>query len=222
MQDQEFLREEKGRKRRPSLDSVHEMNKDNNTKNNEKGGNRGSFTSLGSPSRDSNPNAPAITAAALAHAERERAKERAEKEKVEKEKADRESERILAGISAQTSPQRRPSLASIQTDKSGRPVVFLTPNDETHAVLEGDYDLLTLRQHVTEEFLEVFKEGITHYLAGEWKEARTYLESADKLMFEAAPSLGGDGPSKTLLSYMKERNFEAPKTWKGYRPLTSK
>lgn len=212
LQDQEFAREERGRKRRPSVDSVHDAN--NNNK--EKGGNRGSFTSLGIPSRDSNPSAPAITAAALAHVEKERAKEKEREKEKEKEKEG------LASLQAQSSPQRRPSLASVQTDKSGKAVVFLTPNDETHAVLENDYDLLTLRQHVTEEFLEVFKEGVTHYLAGEWKEAKTLLESADKLMFEAAPALGGDGPSKTLLNYMQERNFEAPKSWKGYRPLTSK
>ena len=31
-----------------------------------------------------------------------------------------------------------------------------------------------------------------------------------------------DGPSKTLLQYMKKFNFTAPSTWKQYRPLTSK
>ena len=44
----------------------------------------------------------------------------------------------------------------------------------------------------------------------------------DAFMKFAAPSLGGDGPSQTLLSYMEEYNFQAPVAWKGFRPLTSK
>jgi hypothetical protein len=32
----------------------------------------------------------------------------------------------------------------------------------------------------------------------------------------------GDGPSQTLLDYMREHNFTAPDTWQGFRPLTSK
>jgi len=31
-----------------------------------------------------------------------------------------------------------------------------------------------------------------------------------------------DGPSETLLNYMKNRNFTAPEGWKGIRKLTSK
>jgi hypothetical protein len=34
--------------------------------------------------------------------------------------------------------------------------------------------------------------------------------------------VGGDGPSLALLKYMNTFNFEAPKEWKNYRPLTSK
>jgi hypothetical protein len=48
------------------------------------------------------------------------------------------------------------------------------------------------------------------------------FEKTDEMMRVEEPKLNGDGPSKTLLSYMRERNFEAPKDWKGYRPLTSK
>jgi hypothetical protein len=48
------------------------------------------------------------------------------------------------------------------------------------------------------------------------------LEEANFLMKKNAPVLDGDGPSKTLLEFMKEFNFEKPKNWKGFRPLTSK
>jgi len=83
--------------------------------------------------------------------------------------------------------------------------------------------MLTLRKHATDpEFLSLFKEGIKLYLAGDWAGAKTFLERSDLFMKENAPILGGDGPSKTLLSYMSNQNFEAPKSWKGYRPLTSK
>jgi len=34
--------------------------------------------------------------------------------------------------------------------------------------------------------------------------------------------IGGDGPSKTILSYMGNQGFVAPSSWKGFRPLTSK
>jgi len=50
--------------------------------------------------------------------------------------------------------------------------------------------------------------------------AKEIFEKSDS-MLKNTP-LGGDGPSRTLLNYMDERNFEAPKDWKGYRPLTAK
>ena len=50
--------------------------------------------------------------------------------------------------------------------------------------------------------------------------AKELFEKTDAYMQKTA--LGGDGPSRTLLEYMKERNYVAPKDWKGYRPLTSK
>jgi len=99
---------------------------------------------------------------------------------------------------------------------------FMTPKFSTADVFENDYDLLTLRKHLQPQFLESFNEGINHYLEGDWVTARKYLERADVLMAEAAPSLGGDGPSKTILSYMGNQGFMAPSSWKGYRPLTSK
>lgn len=119
------------------------------------------------------------------------------------------------------SPQRRPSVNN-GVEPNGKPAQFMTPQDETTAVYEKDCDLLALRAHVTVEFLDVFKEGVSLYLSGEWKGAKTLLEKADTMMRDAVPALGGDGPSRTLLNYMGEREFEAPKTWKGYRPLTAK
>jgi len=106
----------------------------------------------------------------------------------------------------------------------GTPGTFLTNTEDTVDVFEKDDDLLLLRAHVTSEFTETFNRGIEVYLAGDWPEARIFLEKANEIMAKLAPSspLGGDGPCLTLLSYMRERDWKAPEDWAGYRPLTSK
>lgn len=136
-------------------------------------------------------------------------------------------------------PNRRPSVQSVDNNNNGtqtgvmspataaagpskQDAVFMTPNDEPCEAFENDCDLLQLRQHVSNEFLEVFAEGVTTYLDGNWPGARIRLEEANEMMLIAAPSHGGDGPSLTLLKYMENHNWAAPITWKGYRPLTSK
>lgn len=116
---------------------------------------------------------------------------------------------------------RRPSLSFVPGTKD-KPPTFLTPEDATGDIFENDYDLLTLRAHVTKEFLDTHKEGVSMYLAGDWTEAKSMLEKADQLMADAVPLLGGDGPCKVLLNYMSGHDYKAPSWWKGYRPLTSK
>ena len=99
----------------------------------------------------------------------------------------------------------------------------MTPDDHTGDIFEQDYDMLTLRKHAVDaDFLDTFKDGIALYLSGDWPAAKLLLENADRMMRIAAPALDGDGPSKTLLAYMGNQNFEAPKSWKGFRPLTAK
>ena len=123
--------------------------------------------------------------------------------------------------SGATTPQRRPSVTLLPGAE--KPPSFLGPEDHTGDVFEQDYDMLTLRKHAVDpEFLQIFKDGIAEYLAGNWPNARTHLERANLFMKEAAPALGGDGPSLTLLEYMKNQNFDAPKNWQGFRPLTAK
>lgn len=99
---------------------------------------------------------------------------------------------------------------------------FLTNDSDTVDVFEMDDDLLMLRAHVKDNFTTQFAEGIKVYLEGDWAAAKKLLEAANKLMAEAAPVLGGDGPCITLLNYMEARNWRAPSDWAGYRPLTSK
>jgi class 3 adenylate cyclase len=125
--------------------------------------------------------------------------------------------------SGNSSPIRRPSMNTFNASPtSQKALMFLTSQDQSADILENDYDLLTLRQHVTLDFTETHKAGVTAYLNGEWIAAKELLERADSMMLELAPVLGGDGPSRTLLNYMKNRDFTAPSDWNGYRPLTSK
>ena len=60
-----------------------------------------------------------------------------------------------------------------------------------------------------------FEEGLSHYIDGEWEEASVYLYKA--LYLE-----NNDGPTQTILEYMKKLKYKAPDDWDGYRVLTSK
>ena len=77
-----------------------------------------------------------------------------------------------------------------------------------------------LRVLSTPKFIEVFQSGVEFYLSGNWGSARKKLEEADDLMKDS--DVGGDGPSRTLLNYMRARDWICPPDWRGYRPLTSK
>jgi hypothetical protein len=55
------------------------------------------------------------------------------------------------------------------------------------------------------------------YLEGNWGEAIRILESTKNMI----PG-HKDGPSTTLLEYMKENNFVPPSDWNGYRVLIEK
>merc|ERR1711871_1508117 len=98
---------------------------------------------------------------------------------------------------------------------------FMTPDHDVTDILELDVDLIFLRRHVTATFYEKHKTATDLYLAGDWPAARTLYEECDQLMAEVE-GFSGDGPSRVILNYMKNRDYTAPKDWKGYRPLTSK
>lgn len=102
---------------------------------------------------------------------------------------------------------------------------WCSPEDPTSDVFQTDYDLKTLRRHITPEFETIFKKGVDLYLSGDWPAAKTMLQQASEIMktLTGNPSCIGDGPCLTLIQYIEEHNNEAPKgTWKGFRPLTSK
>lgn len=64
-------------------------------------------------------------------------------------------------------------------------------------------------------FYETFSSGLESYISGNWLIAKEKFE--DCLYIDET-----DGPTMTLLEYIKNRNYECPKDWKGYRKLTSK
>jgi class 3 adenylate cyclase len=64
------------------------------------------------------------------------------------------------------------------------------------------------------EFKNNFKKGKDYYLDGDWIKAKIFLSKCLEYC--------DDNPAKNLLNYMKEFNFVAPTSWKGYRTLTSK
>lgn len=47
-----------------------------------------------------------------------------------------------------------------------------------------DQDLVAMRSHISDEFMEVFNKGRDEYLAGNWPAAIRLLKAADKIMFE--------------------------------------
>lgn len=119
-------------------------------------------------------------------------------------------------------------------------------------VWENDQDLRAMRQHITDEFTEMFKKGVDQYLAGEWVYAIETLSNADDLMIQCILEEGyidyklddiaedlfdrrstdeevtrirqdyGDGACKCLVNFMQKRKGIPPPDWKGVRPLTSK
>lgn len=136
--------------------------------------------------------------------------------------------------------ERTPLQADIDADS-------YTPN-----IWDHDQDLRAMRQHICDEFVDVFKQGVKEYLAGNWKEAYILLEKADNKMIERILDEGyieidldeytgnifdrnnksedmvrlrhdlGDGACSVLMAFMKGHNFVAPPDWDGVRKLSSK
>mmetsp|Transcript_16151 Transcript_16151/g.30501 ORF Transcript_16151/g.30501 Transcript_16151/m.30501 type:complete len:154 (+) Transcript_16151:366-827(+) len=92
---------------------------------------------------------------------------------------------------------------------------------DSETLWKTDQDLLQLRRLSTPVFNEVFEEGIESYLSGNWSRARKKLEEASNIV-RTNGNPRGDGPSQTIMNYMKARDWTCPDGWKGYRPLTSK
>ncbi|MCQ2816584.1 MAG: hypothetical protein MJ252_04870, partial [archaeon] len=64
-------------------------------------------------------------------------------------------------------------------------------------------------------FYECFEKGINNYISGNWSEALTWLNKSKYLCEK-------DGPTNTILKYMKSFDYKCPEDWKQCRALTSK
>jgi hypothetical protein len=136
--------------------------------------------------------------------------------------------------------ERTPTQADIDAES-------YTPN-----IWDHDQDVKAMRQHICDEFVELFKQGVKEYLTGNWKEAYGLLEKADNRMIERILDEGyieidldeysgdifdrndtsedmvrlrqdlGDGACRVLMSFMKGKNLVAPPDWDGVRKLSSK
>jgi len=122
----------------------------------------------------------------------------------------------------------------------------------TPSFWDSDQDLRSMRQHVTEEFMEKFRAGVEKYLDGKWKESTELLQDADELMLHAVIEEGyvdyqfddvgarlfdrnakddeitrirndfGDGACKLLVKFMQSRKCIPPSDWHGVRTMLSK
>jgi hypothetical protein len=136
--------------------------------------------------------------------------------------------------------ERTPTQADIDAES-------YTPN-----IWDHDQDVRAMRQHICDEFVELFNQGVKEYLTGNWKEAYSLLEKADNRMIERILDEGyieidldeytgdifdrndtsedmvrvrqdlGDGACRVLMSFMKGKNLVAPPDWDGVRTLSSK
>jgi hypothetical protein len=79
-----------------------------------------------------------------------------------------------------------------------------------------NFDLVKgVQKDFSREFKEVFERGVKQYVDGDWKAAKEFIDKALTIY-------GEDGPANSLMRVLQKQNFEAPKTWSGFRELTSK
>jgi len=92
-----------------------------------------------------------------------------------------------------------------------------------------DEDLLAMRAKFSTEFFQRFAMAYRNYEAGEWLAARDMLFTCH---YSPSPDSGyivksesewpEDGPTVSLLAFMRQTNFCAPTGWPGYRELAEK
>jgi class 3 adenylate cyclase len=93
--------------------------------------------------------------------------------------------------------------------------------------MDQNNDVQLMREHFSDEFFQRFAMAYRNYEAGEWMAARDMLFTC---YYQPRPDIGRrtipdedqwpeDGPTNTLLSFMKRYNYVAPPGWLGYREL---
>jgi len=96
--------------------------------------------------------------------------------------------------------------------------------------LEADKDFIRMRSTYSAEFFQRFSMAYRNYEAGEWRVARDMFYTCH---YSPKSSVGScvapteedwpcDGPTITLLCFMKQVHYIAPANWPGHRVLTEK
>lgn len=81
---------------------------------------------------------------------------------------------------------------------------------------ELDEDIKLMRSPYSKEFFDTFKRGFDHYIKGNWQKSREVLSRIEENYVDH------DAPTRLILRTMSEYDFQAPKSWNGYRVLTEK
>lgn len=71
-------------------------------------------------------------------------------------------------------------------------------------------DIQLLLSKWNEDFQAAFRAAFSSYIKGHWSEAKQLFESCLK-------TIPDDGPTKALLEFMGEHNFQKPEDWAGWR-----
>ncbi len=73
-----------------------------------------------------------------------------------------------------------------------------------------DLEIHSMRKRINLHFQEPFMEAYECYILGDWLQAKVRLEQTLRLK-------PGDGPSLTLLHYIRDNGYRSPPKWKGFR-----
>jgi len=84
-----------------------------------------------------------------------------------------------------------------------------------HEHFASDKYIKRMRSVYTLEFCQEFEIGYVNYEAGEWDVAASIFEHTVEMLKDVE-----DGPSKTLLEFMKTYDYQAPRSWPGYREFS--
>ena len=63
-----------------------------------------------------------------------------------------------------------------------------------------------------EEFKQAFSDGYNAYINGDWADAKEFFDQAEV-------QEPGDGPTRSLLSYIEMNQCKKPEEWAGYRMI---
>jgi len=127
----------------------------------------------------------------------------------------------LAVESARTEKLRKNKTRSQERQEREENKANVLKDDfQVHAVFAKDRFVRRMRDRFFLGFFQEFEKGYLNYEAGEWDVAAQVLTRTRYLLWNSGLNMSHeDGPSCTLLEYMRSFNYEAPGAWPGWREL---